>query len=60
MYDSMGRWGERGTAEESQCAEESAEGRACDLSRVTRHAGTRHTRVRFAHAFSYRFFVVCV
>ena len=57
MYDSMGRWGERGTAEESQCAEESAEGRACDLSRGTpAHA----TRACASCTLSHRFFVVCV
>ena len=39
MYDSMGRWGERGTAEESQCAEESAQ----RVVRVTCHAARRHT-----------------
>ena len=57
MYDSMGRWGERGTAEESQCAEESAEGRACDLSRGTPAHGTRACASR---TLSHRFFVVCV
>ena len=46
MYDSMGRWGERGTAEESQCAEESAQ----RVVRVTCHAARRHT----AHARALR------
>ena len=57
MYDSMGRWGERGTAEQSQCAEGSAEDRACDLSRGTPAHGTRACASR---TLSHRFFVVCV
>ena len=59
MYDSMGRWGERGTAEESQCAEESAQ----RVVRVTCHAArrhTRHTRACASRTLSHRFFVVCV
>ena len=65
MYDSMGRWGERGTAEESQCAEESAEGRACDLSRGTPAHAPHAPRVREGEPtrsflIGDRFFVVCV
>jgi len=60
MYDSMGRWGERGTAEESQCAEESAQ----RVVRVTCHAARRHTghgtRACASRTLSHRFFVVCV
>ena len=60
MYDSMGRWGERGTAEESQCAEESAQ----RVVRVTCHAARRApahgTRACASRTLSHRFFVVCV